>query len=341
MAITIKEIAKIAGVSIGTVDRALHDRGRVDPDLATRIREIARENGFEPSRAGRTLALARKPVKIGVVVHLTKTEFMRQVVQGIGRVKAELESFGAEILVKDIPSLDVDAQIQALDELVAAGAQGIAISPAEDDGLRARIDAISAQGIPFVTFNTDMAGSRRACFVGLDNLQSGKAAAGLMGAIMARRGKVAVITGHLTNQASSRRAEGFMQELRKSFPEILVTGVQVCFDEDSVAEQLTIQSLGATPDLAGIFVCAGGQAGVCAGIEKLGAADRVRVAAYDLIPATVRGLKNGIIDFVIDQNAFLQGYQPAMILYDMLFNKKPPARELMHTDILIKTKYNL
>ena len=67
MPITIKEIAKLAGVSIGTVDRALHNRGRAKPELAMRINQIAQENGFEPGRA-----LARNPTRIGSIAHLGK-----------------------------------------------------------------------------------------------------------------------------------------------------------------------------------------------------------------------------------------------------------------------------
>ena len=342
MAITIKEIARIAGVSVGTVDRALHNRGRVNPDLAMRINKIARDNGFEPSRAGRALALARKPVKIGVVVHLTKTAFMKQVVDGIQRVKAELEGLGAEIIVRDIATLDAGLQIRALDELLEAGVQGIAISPEEDDALRGRIDSISGEGrIPIVTFNTDMAGTHRMCFVGLDNTRSGRTTAGLMGSIIGEKGKVAVITGHLTNQASNRRVEGFLQEIQAGFPGIHITGTQICFDDDDKAEQLTIQSVRAIPDLDGILVCAGGQAGVCAGLKKLELERRIKVVAYDLIPPTIAGLEEGIIDFVIDQNAYVQGYRPAMILFDRLFGGKNVDQEMIYTDITIKTKYNL
>ena len=45
MAVTLKQIAEIAGVSRGTVDRALHNRGRVSPEVAARLRQIAQEQG--------------------------------------------------------------------------------------------------------------------------------------------------------------------------------------------------------------------------------------------------------------------------------------------------------
>lgn len=60
MAVTLAEIAALAGVSRGTVDRALNDRGRVDPKVAARVRRIAAERGYRPNRAGTPCWHARK-----------------------------------------------------------------------------------------------------------------------------------------------------------------------------------------------------------------------------------------------------------------------------------------
>ena len=58
MPVTLQQIAEAAGVSRGTVDRALKNRGRVNAEVAERIRKIAKEMGYQPSRAGRALAMA-------------------------------------------------------------------------------------------------------------------------------------------------------------------------------------------------------------------------------------------------------------------------------------------
>lgn len=342
MAITIKEIAALAGVSIGTVDRALHNRGRVNPELAARIKQIAKTNGFEPSLAGRALALARKPLKIGVVVHLTKTPFMKQVLSGIQQVKVNIESLGAEVLVEEIPSLDAAKQVAAIDRLVKEGVHGIALSPSSDDIVRAKVDSVAEKKkIPIVTFNTDLPGSKRMSYVGMDNLRSGATAAGLMGALTGGAGQVAVITGHMANQASSFRVDGFLKEVQQSYPGIQITGVQLCFDEDDTAEALTRQSLENFPRLAGLFVSSGGQAGVCRALEAAGAGSNIKVVMYDLIPPTLEGIQKGNIDFLIDQNAYMQGYQPANLLFEYLFNGKKPEHEMQFTDIIIKNRYTL
>ena len=57
MAVTLQQIAEKAGVSRGTVDRALNNRGRIRPEVAEKIRKIAQEMGYRPNRAGKALAL--------------------------------------------------------------------------------------------------------------------------------------------------------------------------------------------------------------------------------------------------------------------------------------------
>ena len=69
MAITLQQIADLAGVSRGTVDRALNNRGRIKPEVEQRIKKIAKDVGYKPSRAGRALAMAKKNIKITPLFH--------------------------------------------------------------------------------------------------------------------------------------------------------------------------------------------------------------------------------------------------------------------------------
>lgn len=342
MAVTIKDIADIVGVSRGTVDRALHDRGRVNPEVARAIKKTARELGFEPSRAGRALALAKNPVKLGVIIHLTKTVFMQQVLEGIHAAKAEVEALGAEVMVRQAEPFDAEMQIQAINEMLAWGAQGIALMPTDAPEVRAKIDEVVQQrDIPIVTYNTDVPGSARSCFVGQDAQRSGETAAHLMKLLCGGAGKVAVITGYLTSYSHCQRVDGFIRGLQQEAPDMMVAGMQLCYDEEALAKQVTLQSLEAYPDLAGIFAGAGGQEGVCAALRESGMAQKVKLVVFDLLPATIAGLEDGTIDFVIDQNAAEQGRKPLLLLFDHLFTKAPIQEEVHHTGIVIKCRQNM
>lgn len=91
MAVTLQQIAEAAGVSRGTVDRALNNRGKIRPEVEERILRIAKEMGYQPSLAGRALVMSRRPMKTGVILQLAVTPFMQQVAEGVEAAKKEVE----------------------------------------------------------------------------------------------------------------------------------------------------------------------------------------------------------------------------------------------------------
>ena len=82
MAVTIQQIADLAGVSRGTVDRALNNRGRIRPEVAEKIKEIAKELGYQPNMAAKALSTANHALQIGVIIQYAETPFMKAVLEG-------------------------------------------------------------------------------------------------------------------------------------------------------------------------------------------------------------------------------------------------------------------
>jgi LacI family transcriptional regulator len=90
MTITIKDIAALAGVSRGTVDRVLHNRGRVNPDVKNRIMAIAQNAGYKPSRAAKQLVAQKQKLKFGIICHNDTNGFWSSVLQGVDSIEQEL-----------------------------------------------------------------------------------------------------------------------------------------------------------------------------------------------------------------------------------------------------------
>lgn len=347
MAGTIQQIAELAGVSRGTVDRALNGRGRINPDVAKKIEQIAEEIGYVPKHRKKQNvqekpSVQTKKLRVGVVTQLSKSSFMIQVNKGIEKAKKKLQDQGIEVLIRENESVNEDAQLQAIEDLEKQGIHGLAIMPADCDGVREKLKQLTEEkNIPVVTFNSDIVGTKRCCFVGLDNRKSGQTAAGLMGLMTRGTGKVLVITGYFSNSAGSRRVDGFVEELKKSFPEMELLGVQSSFDHTEEVEKIIIHTMTAFPDLEGIFVASGGQAGVRRAFDKINPAKRPYVIIYDMTPKNEKAIQEGTVDFIIDQEGFDQGYRALSILADILRKGKMPEKEYMYTEINIKTKYNL
>lgn len=344
MAGTMKQIAELAGVSRGTVDRALNHRGRINPEVAKRIQTIAEEIGYTPKKRQNKGEKEKKAgtIRIGIVTQLAKSSFMIQVNKGIEDAKKELLDRKVELLVKENDSVDEKEQLTAIEELEAMGIQGLAIMPVECEQIRLKLNQlIEEKQMPVVTFNSDIVGTKRSCFVGLDNRKSGGTAAGLMGMLTRGNGKILVITGFFSNSVNSLRVDGFIEEIKRSFPNMELVGVQSSFDNTEEVERIILNTLLAFPDLAGIFVASGGQAGVRHALEKRNLEQRPYVIIYDLTPKNELALKNNDVDFLIDQEGYVQGYRPPYLLSDMILKGIQIEKEYQYTNINIITKYNI
>lgn len=342
MAVTIQQIAKEAGVSRGTVDRALNGRGRIKPEVAENIRRIAAELGYvpkHPKAAGQ--GTPDRPLRIGVVTQLCRSSFMLQINQGIADAKKKLAKRGIEILLEENETVDEDEQLASIRRLEETGIDGLAIMPVDSDGIRTKLQQLTRNDLPVITFNTDIVGTGRRCFVGLDNRKSGQTAAGLMGLMTQEQGKILVITGYFSNRTGSLRVDGFVEELKRSFPQMELVGVQSSFDQSKEVEDILVHALEAFPDLAGVFVASGGQAGVRRAFERVQPKKRPYVILYDRTPRNEEQLRDRVADFLIDQEGYEQGYRAVLMLADLLQNHKSPEKEYCYTEISIKTRYNL
>ena len=210
---TIKEIAALAGVSRGTVDRVLNHRGSVNPATAEKIEKIARELDYKPNVAGLVLAAQKKKLKLGVILFSPENPFYVDVLAGVNEKAEELAGYNCTVLVRQIAS-SVDEQLKAMDELVAEGVNGIALAPYNDETVRSCINALYEQGIPVVTLNTDIENSKRLAYVGSNYTKSGATAAGLLQLMTHGQVNVGIVTGSPNILCHTERIAGFTDTLK-------------------------------------------------------------------------------------------------------------------------------
>ena len=342
MSITFKELAEICGVSRATVDRVIHNRGKVAPEVEQRISEAAKEYGFQPNQVGKALARARNPIKIGVLVHLSRIEFFQELLVGIYAGQKEVSALGGEVIIKEQKDFDAERQIQLLDELIAEGVNGIALPPAQSSHLCECLNTLSRSGIPIVTYNTELAGLEKLCHVGVDNVQGGRISAYLMSLLLrGNGGKVLLISGHRTQQSNYQRVEGFKSECMTCYPNIRTAAIKMNADKEQTAYDITMAAVKEIPDLAGIYMVSSGLEGTCRALEDSGMAGKLPLIACDLVPSTRKYLKKGVVHFAIDQDALGQGSMPSKILFDYLFSQTKPSNDRIIGQFGIKTRYNL
>lgn len=342
MAVTLQQIAERAGVSRGTVDRALNNRGRIRAELAEEIKHIAEEMGYRPNRAGRALAMAKRSIRIGAIVQEASTPFIQEVIKGIESAKDEVEYMGGTVLVKQIADSDAQKTIRAMEELRAEDVYAIAINPMQDQELQKMIDRfVDEYNIPIVTLNTDLPETRRLCYVGQNSIECGRTAAGLMKEIVKEKGSIAVVSGYPGNPSVTGRVIGFMQEMEVICPELTVLEPRYTFNNDKMAELIAKQFMAEYLDLRAIFISSHAEIGVCRALREHFPDRDVKIIACDILGDARTELMQKQVSFLLEEDPYIQGFEPIMILFRLLFDGKSPEKEFEYTDIIIRTKYNI
>ena len=344
MKVTMQKIAEKVGVSRGTVDRALHRRGRIDPEVETRIFEAARSMGYaipEAKEAGPGRTESKKEIRIGVVTYLCNAGFMREINRGIADAREELLERGIRIILRESSAVDEKEQLKYLEELDQTGIDGLAVMPIDTGAIRKKLYAFSQKQLPLVMFNSKLSGIPRLSYVGMDNFQSGRAAAGLMNMLTCGSGRILVITGSFGNQLINARVDGFTKEIKDSFPGLSIAAVQSSYDSDQEVRSIIEDSMQSIPGINGIFVVSSGQTGIREAFDTLRPEKRPAVVIYDQTPKNEKLLQDDLADFLIDQNGYEQGYRPLHILANAIGRGILPEVEEEQTEISIRSKYTL
>lgn len=333
---TMKEIAQLAGVSRGTVDRVLNNRGGVNAQTEAKVREVIKAMDYKPNLAGITLAAQKKKLQLGVIL-FSGNPFFHKVLEGIQSKESELAGYGCSVTVMQI-TFSLEAQLSAIDQLVQDGVHGIALAPYNDNKVREKIDWLYEQGIPVVTFNTDIEHSKRIAYVGSNYYQAGQAAAGLMHLMSCHTDtQVGIILGDQNILCHAERVNGFRSRLEETYQDLhLVSLVENHDDEIESYEQTTLL-LQTHPEINALYFAAAGVYGGCRAVHALGRKD-MTIIAHDRVDATREQVLNGTIAATICQQPHMQGSRPLTILFNYLTAGELPEKELNHVAIDIRIR---
>lgn len=339
---TIKEIAALAGVSRGTVDRVINKRGVVNKETERRVLEIAKKLNYTPNRAGRTLAVKKKSLRLGMIMFPpTTTPFFYQIQAGANKKMEELREYGVQVETAYGDYGDPTEQDRLLHGFAEKGVDGIALCGFDTPETRNVIAELSQQGIPVVTFNTDIPDSARIAYVGSDYWKSGRTAARLMHLFTGGKARVGTVYVSHNIQCHRQRVDGFLSYARQYAPGLTIQAVLENYDDDFRCYDLVRDLCRSEQDIDALFVASGGILGACRAVETLPVEERPKIICYDRYPQTEEQLKSGLIWATICQQPEYQGSQPLELLFDTLALDISPAQELYHTKIEILVSENV
>lgn len=332
---TIKEIAERARVSIGTVDRVIHNRGEVSPDTRKKIKKILEEVDYEPNVFGRNLAL-NKVFNIVVLLpkHL-KSEYWHGPVLGVEASLKNLQSLGIRVRYEYYDQNNVKSFQQSCIAILRLKPDGILMAPVLHDESIDFLRRCHDVNIPVVLIDSDLPHENVLTFIGQDAHKSGYLAAKLLsyGLEPSQQFMIVSITNASDNNFIIEQRLGgfrsFFSETGRGAPK------EYSFSQEDVDLTQNLQNIiDTSQNIAGIFVPNSKSHLI---VEALNETYSTRIVGYDLIENNKEFLKQGKIDFIIHQRPEEQGQQGLEQLYKHIVLKQPVPRFIsMPLDIITK-----
>ena len=308
----IKEIAKLAGVSVKTVTRAYKRDTVISPETRERILKIAKENGYRPNRAaGR---LAAKTIVIGICYAGTTESFNRELAAGIADAAKKLENSRIRLIPRYVSYLSDEASyISVLDEFADAGVDGIITTySGTSDRIVQRYAGLREKKTRIVLLNNE--NRELFDFSVTSNIEmTGKMAAELISVIAPDR-SCAVFTGELRNRRHAGIAGHFSCAAAKrglSLSGVYDLDYLPC-PEDELLKRLISDGLGSA------YITTGNSADIIDALDRADPGRRIRVIASDIFPHTEKALKSGRVCAIIYQNPYKQAKTSLLRLYAMI-----------------------
>lgn len=301
----IKEIARLLGISIGTVDRALHGRPEISPKTRAKVLKKAEELNYRPNVAARNLKLNRG-IRIGVYLPRQITSFFDPLREGIRAAAASTGGVAVDLDFRSYPYIG-KGDIELLESDIGRGYDGIILTPGDPAKFDPLIRRITAQGTPVVCVASDAPRSGRLASVTVDAGISGAIAAELFSRTLKKTGTIATIMGDLNTLDHSEKLKGFAAGLASMAPHLSLDPSIESHDRPKDASRATVALLNREPRPSGIYIGTANSLPVLRALEERKALEDIQVITTDLFPELVSFLESGRVLATLYQRPSTQG----------------------------------
>lgn len=335
----IKDIAKLAGVSIGTVDRVLHARGEVSEKTKRRVQGILKETNYSPNLMAQVLKLKRAFHLVSLLPEPTvDNSFWLKHRVGMLRALEELDPFPVTLSQVTFDMQNENDFQKKTASVMNLKPDGVLLAPLFKSESIVFCSRLNSEKIPYVFVDGFIEDTDFLAYTGEDIFQSGRVAGQLLDMVTPENSDILVINiarnlqnmHHLNN-----RTQGFLSYFQKSgknkgkkidiniadpSPKNVRTEIDRIFKQN--------------PGIGSIFISGSRSYQVASYLEDK-RIKYINLLGYDLLDMNVKFLKSGFTKFLIGQRPEEQTYKGVKKLFEFLsLNKVPEKMEYLPVDIV-------
>lgn len=333
--IRIKDIAKLADVSVGTVDRVLHNRGKVSEDARKKIQEVLENTGYKPNLIARTLG-SNKALKIAVLIpNPIEDEYWEIAQSGILQSVEEWTQYGVEISSYFFDLYNTSSFKKSAQTALESNPDGIITAPIFYRESLDFFEELKERNIPYILFNTSTPEANPICFIGQDLYQSGKVGGELLSLSESPQKTIIVlhIYEEIENSIHLKAKEKGVRDFFKGQDYHIESHDLSNPNDTSFEDQLN--TITNNPDIKGIFISTSKGSHIVGTVLKKYGKEHLKLVGYDLLEKNLAHLKTGTINFLINQNPKrMTQAGVSHLINHLLFQKELPDKELFPLEVI-------
>lgn len=339
--IRIKDIARLADVSVGTVDRVLHGRSGVSEASKQKVKNILKQLDYQPNMYASALASNKKYTFACLLPQHEASEYWTDVETGIHKAIDTYSDFNIEALISHYDPYDYHSFAEAANALLTPSPDGVLLAPTAPQFTCPLTKELTRRAIPYIYIDSNIKEQPALAFFGQDSHRSGFFAARML-MLLAGEGarEIAIFRkineGIVGSNQQERREIGFREYMQRHHPHCQIRELDLHAKRDTEDTQMLDEFFAQHPTLKNGITFNSKAYIIGEYLQKKEMTD-FNLMGYDLLQRNVACLKQGSIFFLIAQQPVLQGFNGIKTLCEHLILKKDaPGEYFMPIDLLTK-----
>lgn len=339
--IRIKDIAERAGVSVGTVDRVLHERPNVSKPAREKVEKALREMNYQPNMYASALAYNKSYTFYLLIPKHDSEAYWEEIEEGARKAMEARRDFHINVKIIYYQRFDEDSFREQYTSCLDSNPDGVVIVPVDLETTREFTSILHERSIPFILLDSYMPDLRPLSFFGQDSFSSGYFAAKILMLVAFNEKEIMLMkltkNGKVLSKQQANREVGFRHYMLDHFPTIKITELDLPIDGTKKAFNLILENFFTThPDIHHCITLCSKAHIVGEFLLRTNRRD-IQIMGYDMVGKNAECLRQGSISFLIAQHAYQQGYACIDSLFmAIVLKKKVSPVNYMPIELLTK-----
>ena len=342
--ITIKDIAEIAGVSVGTVDRVLHNRANVSQSAREKVEKALKNMNYHPNVYASALAY-NKSYTFCLLMPIHESEaYWEEIEQGAQKAIETRRDFHIDVKIMYYERFNNDSFIEQYKKCIEQNPDGVIIVPVELDVTKVFTDSLHDKQIPFILLDSYMPDLKPLSFWGQDSFCSGYFAAKMLMLIASEEKQIMLLkqvkNGQVTSKQQRNREVGFRHYMKDHYPNIEIVELQIPFKSTKRKYDIILKEFFDAHPHIHHCITLNSKAHIVGEYLLRNNIRNVQIMGYDMVAKNAKCLKEGSISFLIAQHGYQQGFNCVDTLFKAVVLKEK-VQPVNYMPIELLTKENM